>query len=328
MIYFIVGCEEDPVIYTENDYLPIIYCVFCPEDSIIKVRVGRSYQGNKSAYQTAKEPDTAFIFSLNVSLELISKDNKLLLTRQEIPLKLIQDRQNGIFYRNPNYCFISKTYIPLSDEFSGVVGTLRLQLFDPGLNRYSIGESFLLPKPEITGPRNELGKFQASFYSRDPFEVHYKNIGYPFELKVVFYYKEIVVGQSAKIDTISWNILIPFTINEDLTHWNPRIDGLPIWGDDFFLEISRRIQVESMVSRQFVGFDIELYMIDPILRKYEELFESISDIDPGLISNIANGLGIFACIRKDKVEGLKLDPRSLDSLCGGRFTKNLSFKKW
>ena len=323
-----MGCDEDPIMYTENDYLSLIYCIYCPEDSIIEVRVGRSFQGHQSAYQTAKIPDTAFLSSLELSLELVSEDNKLLLGRRDIPLELLPNRQNGMFYTKPNYCFVSKTLFPLSSYWSGQMGTLRLQLFDPGLKRYSVGESYFIPKPEIFAPRNELGKFQASFYSTDRFEVRFNNIGYPYELKIAFFYKERITGQAMTVDTISWHIEIPFMANSGLSKDQPKYDIFPLFGDDFFREISRRIPIKSLVVRQFESFAIELYATDPIIREYEVLYEAISDIDPGMISNIANGLGLFACIRRAEVTELRLDPRSLDSLCEGRFTRNLNFKKW
>lgn len=84
----------------------------------------------------------------------------------------------------------------------------------------------------------------------------------------------------------------------------------------------------SRVTRVFDSFTLKLYAMDPVLREYEDLYHSVTDIDPGLTSNIANGLAIFVCARRSEVRGLLLDPRSMDSLCNGSFTRKLRFERW
>lgn len=328
VILFLYGCKEDLNIYRDIDYLPVIYCVYCPDDSIIKVKVARSFQGDQSAYVTADIPDTAFLASLKVTLDLLYIDPGLLVASQEIPLKLIPDRFNGTFYESPNYCFVKNPDIPFTMEPGFRGGTLRLTVYDPALNRYTVGESTLIPRPEILGPRTESGTFQASFYSRDPFVVSYKNTGVAYELKIDFCYREIGNDNDQVHDTISWSMPIPYTYDENLSVYQPALAEYYIYGPDFFREIGRRIPVKAGVIRLFDSFTVKLYAMDPVLRVYEDMYHSVTDIDPGLTSNIANGLGIFVCARRSEVRGLLLDPRSLDSLCNGSFTRKLRFERW
>lgn len=328
VILFTIGCREDLNIYRDSDYLPVIYCVYCPDDSFIKVKVGRSFQGDQSAYVTAMIPDTAFLSSLKVTLDLLYIDPGLLVASQVIPFTLINDRLNGMFYQSPNYCFVKNPDIPFTMEPGFRGGTLRLTVYDPALNRYTVGESTLIPRPEILGPNTESGTFQASFYSRDPFLVTYKNAGVAYELKIDFCYREVGINNYLVTDTISWSIPIPYTYDETLSVYRPVIAECIIYGTDFFMEVGRRIPVKAGVTRLFDSFTLKLYAMDPVLRVYEDLYHSVTDIDPGLTSNIANGLGIFACARRSEVKGLRLDPRSMDSLCSGSVTRKLRFQRW
>ncbi len=322
------GCREDLNIYHESDYLPVIYCVYCPDDSIIKVKVGRSFQGDQSAYVTAEIPDTAFLASLKVTLDLIYQDPGLLVASEVIPLRLIPDRFNGMFYESPNYCFVKNPDIPFSMEPIFRSGTLRLTVYDPALNRYTVGESSLIPRPDIVGPRTESGTFNASLYSRDPFVVIYKNTGAAYELRIDFYYREFENDQEMVDEAISWSMQIPYIKDEALSTINYALEEFILEGKNFFREIGRRIPVVTGITRQFDTFSINLYAVDPVLRAYQDLYNSITDIDPGLTSNMANGLGIFVCARRSEINGLRLDPRTMDSLCNGSFTRKLKFQKW
>jgi len=328
VVLFTYRCQEDLNIYTKTDYFTVIYCVYCPDDSIIKVRVGRGFQGNQSAYVSAEFPDTAFLASLKVTLDLLSVDPRILFTHKDIPLTRIPDRSKGLFYESPNYCFVAKPEIPFTIDSHLKYGTLRLTVYDPALDRYTVGESSLIPQPEIVEPRTESGTFQASFYSRDPFVVSYSNTGEAYELKIDFIYREVGDEYGQVNDTISWSTQIPFTKDATDDLYTPVIQEYNIYGPDFFREIGRRIPVKAGVTRLFDSFTIKLYAMDPVLRGYEDLYHSVTDIDPGLTSNIANGLGIFVCARRSEVKGLLLDPRSMDSLCNGSFTRKLRFERW
>jgi hypothetical protein len=322
------GCQEELDIYTDNKYLPVIYCIYCPDDSIIKVRVGRTFQGEQSAFYGAKIPDSAFLASLKVTLELISVDQSILLARRVIPLKLMPDKKPGNFYESPNYCFVTNPEISFSINGPFKTGILRLTVYDPRLNRYSVGESPLNPRPELLGPKNPMGTYQASFCSETPFIVAFTNIGQAYEFKIVFYYREIGNDNFQIRDTISWGIQIPYHDDETSKIYNPAYETFPVYGDDFFKEVGKRIPYKAGVTRLFDKFDIQFYAIDPIVRVFENLYKSVLDIDPNLSSNIANGLGFFGSARRTEVNRLLLDPRSMDSLCEGKYTRKLHFRKW
>jgi hypothetical protein len=321
------GCNDEVDIYSKNDYLPVIYSLYCPDDSIINIRVGRTFQGDQSAFQSAKEPDTAFIRSLKVSIEFVDINGTYLFARQEIRPVLLPDKEPGLFYRAPNYSFCAKTTFPYQlDPLQ--TGIMRLIVFDPALNRYSVAESPVLGRTKIVAPRNDLGTLGASLYNNPPFSVKYMDVGAAYEIRVVFYYSEIGVGDMEVRDSVSWNYPVQYENTEVVSYHDAKLTEIPFGGDDFYKNLSRRIRVDHQVNRLFKSFSIHMSVSDPAFRIYQNFLNSGLDIDAHIISNITNGIGFFSVVRRSEVNNIRLDIRSLDSLCNGQFTRNLGFKKW
>jgi len=326
MIY-LAGCDDDVDIYTKDNYLPVVYCLYCPDDSVINIRVGRTFQGERSAYHSAKDPDTAFIKSLKVSIEFVDPSGNYLLARQDIPLVTVPDKDTGYFYQTPNYCFKSRTAFPYSlDPLE--FGVMRLIVFDPKLRRYTVADSPVLGRTQIIAPRNELGLYHASLYSEWPFTIKYMDVGAAYDIKVIFDYSEIGVDGNEIPHSISWNYPIEYKNTEVVSNYESKLMEIPFGGDEFYKELSKQIKTEQHIPRLFKSFSIHMTVSDPAFRIYQNFLNSGLDIDAGLISNITNGIGFFSVVRRSEVNNMLLDIRSLDSLCNGRFTKKLDFRKW
>lgn len=322
------GCREEVDIFTSNDYLPVVYGIYCPDDSVINIKISRTFQGNQSAFITATDPDTQFLKSLKVTIEFVSLKGQLYL-RQDVPLVCLQEKEPGIFYTNPNYQFFARTSFPYTVWNSPYhAGKLRVVIFDPILDRYTVGESIILGNPKIVGPKNPLGHFSASMYSESPFNVWYVDVKCAYTIQVQFYYLETNTDGVTSKKMVSWDIPIEYLGGDYLNPDEQSLERLTIGGDDFYRNLGRLIDNKTEETRQFQSFSIVLFAYDPIFRTYEDVNKSELDIDPRLISNITNGMGVFACSRKTSVDSLRLDQKSLDSLCSGKFTRLLNFQKW
>ncbi|MCX6223137.1 MAG: hypothetical protein NTV01_00025 [Bacteroidia bacterium] len=71
-----------------------------------------------------------------------------------------------------------------------------------------------------------------------------------------------------------------------------------------------------------------VFNADPAFGQYLESDRIVSDQMGRPITNLNNGLGIFASTSKNGRYGFTLERRSLDSLVGGKYTKHLKFVRW
>lgn len=327
LVFIFCNCEKDIEIFTESNYQPIIYCIYCPDDSLIKVRIGRSFQENQSAYVTAKVPDTTFLSALEVSLDFMNRRETQLLARQKIPLVQLPDRNDGIFYRSPNYCFSARTIFPYN-RLDGHSGKLILTVFDSISQRFSSAQTTLLSAPMLLGPINPLGTYNASLYSVEPLSVWYMSIDAAYEVDITLYYSEAGDNGKQQTDSISWIMPIDYNNTSILPSYKSYRARFPIYGDDFLRNVADKMRSKGTNNKKFKSFAIRLYVYDPVLREYQNAIEAGLDLHPSYFSNVTNGLGVFACSRWSETTDLKLDYRSLDSLSNGQYTKHLNFRLW
>jgi hypothetical protein len=94
-------------------------------------------------------------------------------------------------------------------------------------------------------------------------------------------------------------------------------------------KIGTKIKDENnIVARRFTSMDLIVRATDPLFDEYLDTYMNSMDYSVQSISNVINGYGFFGCVSNTRLEGFKLDIKSIDSLCDGIYTKHLHFVRW
>ena len=85
---------------------------------------------------------------------------------------------------------------------------------------------------------------------------------------------------------------------------------------------------DSILFRRLDSVDISMTMPSRFFNDYWFIRHYWEDTDRPPYTNFDNSYGMFFTIAHDKITGQKLDSQSMDSLCNGRFYKEMKFKNW
>ena len=104
---------------------------------------------------------------------------------------------------------------------------------------------------------------------------------------------------------------------------------IPLPEDQFLPKLANSIPDKPQVySRRFRSIDIIFLAADKNFRDYINSYENASDRDVTLWGNFTNTMGLFSLASSVVRTGYVFDSSTMDSLCTGRFTKNLRFNRW
>jgi len=318
-----MGCSTDFETEFGGSTLPVVYSLIDPQDSVHYLRLSRTFKGGDNAFLSARNPDSVAFRDAVVKLEFYTEQGWKYNEFQFEPV-LPFDKAEGIFTNLGDQLF--KLEKNLFDRF--IPGThLLLNMNIPGYQMISSSYVEHLRPVRITAPRKGLMTY-ISLYPPNPIKVHFEDLKHftNYELHVRLNYTNVFSDGSEETAFAEKRYL-----RKSSNSLSGRISEIivTIAGDNLFAAIQQEIPKNPEVKYRRIGcVDFWVFTGSPVFNEYQELNKYASDNAGTPVTNIVNGIGIFALKYHDVRGGYRLDNISKDSLINGRFTKELGFIKW
>lgn len=321
----LISCGNDLDITVYADPVPVVYGIVCPNDSVHRIRLMKSFICEENIFLHSHDPDSIYYPEAQVFLETRTPTGEVV-QRTEMHLVELPEREPGLFVTSPNLVYecVSKDLIkPLS-----TVKNLRyaLTIYLPGIEKAIVAESLVPPMPESIKPDPGLKPFELNLFDyQEPIKFSWRrSMDFYVELETRVNYLEQRAGEWYPASIIS---------SRKYNHWdrppvNP-FEEVIIHGDWFFPMVGGRIPEDPEVSmRKFVSIDFQLKTSDPLFYDYFAFGHYLTDLADNTFTNVVNGIGIFAAYNRTNWEGFTIDQRCLDSLAMGKYTGHLKFSRW
>jgi len=312
-VLLVSSCETGIDINTDNQDVPIVYCVLNSADSFQYVRLQKTYLIDQAALDFPPDQDSMlFGGEIVVTMERWSA-GKVQETYQfketnEIP------KDSGFFPSEKNTLYKAKLKVVPNQIY-------RLYVYLGSKEKVLYSEASSLGGLTVIDPM-ALTQRKISLYSGTNYTCRWSPVANAgvYQVVIRFNYKE-TIGGVTKLKTIDW----PQTFSSpgsDAEYLNNDISG-----SRFMHILEENITSGTGIVREVVGIDFQIVSGSIEMRYY---IESTSPSEGALMekpvySNITNGIGLFCAVARIDVNGLMLSPVSIDSIAYGQFTRTLGF---
>jgi hypothetical protein len=319
--------EFDPSMH--EDPFPVVYGCICPEDSILFIKLNRSFTGEASAAEMMHNPDSIYFKDAVVELSLFNPvTDELVFSKDLVRNDLDEGDPNSILTTNSYRVYsLPTSNLPLTlfnTHYINLKAVLTVYIPSSLITCYAT--TYVYEKPWPINPMpgrimelelyNELAS-KISWYSRgDKYQevlVHFNYIEYNSD------------SISRKTAILKYLILIDKYPNSQeylvehffypVTFWNRLKKAIP--------------QNDDIDYRKFVDLDFEIVGAGPEFYEYLALYGRFEDYGlDNATSNVINGRGVLYSKRRLMLLGHRLGAISMDSLSQGSITRSLKFVKW
>lgn len=309
----ITSCETGIDINSDNQDVPIVYCVLNSADSFQYVRIQKTYLIDQAALEYPPDQDSMlFKGEIVVSLERWS-GGKVMETYRFEPTNEIP-KDSGFFPYEKNILYKAKVKIVANQIY-------RLYVYLGSKENVLYSESSSLGKLFVVDPM-PLKERKISLYPGTNYTCRWEpviNAGV-YQVALLFHYKETSNGET-KLKQLNW----PQTFSSpgsDVEYLNNDISG-----SRFMHVLQENLKPGDGIVREVVGIDFQIVSGSMEMKYY---IESTAPSDGALMekpvySNITNGIGLFCSIARINVNELLLSPVTIDSIAYGQFTRSLGF---
>lgn len=322
----LVSCNNDLDLAAPDEPFPVVFFRMDPADSLFTLTLTRSFSGNGSAFDLAKDSRKVFYGSADIRLENWQKGYKIDEARF-IPANLT--KKPGIFPEVPGYCFQAFNELSLINpqDIGGMASDLRL-VIDIGGKFGPITSTIpMMPLPAQSKPSKWEKKFDLyppdSSDFRVEFLIDHEYVKY-CELICTFRYQELA---GSYVDRS-----VTFSLRKDMMiiEVNREFYAISdIYPDQFFNKLTTNIKpLNDTIIRKFQSMDLIFIAGDGNYKDYNDTYINAGNTDGQPLGNINNGIGLFTMIRTVRMENLIMSIRTLDSLANGQYTRRLGFNIW
>ncbi|MDD2569760.1 MAG: hypothetical protein PHN30_05120 [Bacteroidales bacterium] len=318
------SCSDELDILTGAESVPVVYCVIDVRDSVYKVLLTKTFAGDRSAYEMAKDPDVISFKNAKITMEAW-KSSYPIWSTEFIPVS--DTRDSGIFASDAGCSFASMEvmgdffgqpfYESTPDRWFEYLRIV-IDYGDQSNSTYARINSNL-DHPSITFPVRGYNTFNIC--DTVPYRIQfYSSQKLFYDLGCTFRYSEESNDVTSKsIDfSICSNIPVQtgpttYLINQSL----------------FFKRLAQSIpDSDDVVQRKFISLDLRLFVASQPMKVFMDTYFSDNENGYQLWNCFHNGIGLFALKTSSVLDNLKLDQRSLDTLASGSYTRDLKFIKW
>ena len=307
VLVYLSSCSNSLDMVDPIDPIPVVYFQLDPTDSIHYLTLTRTFVGEVSALEIARDPDFVFYDSADVRLEGWEGQYKIWETQFTLSDRT---KEPGIFPDVPGYCYESKP------DVNGILETIdsfRLIIKIPGIPHPAFSRIPVMS--EVVVPRwydHEIALYPDGYQFKQPgcFGARYSQV------LCEFHYQEY--------DGTWLDRSVTFQLKK-----NSMASGNIVYPDLFFNQLVKTLTpYEENNNRRFISIDLIFLYGDQFYKDYIETYENSGNQDLPLKGNINDGFGLFTMKRESRYEDLHLDQESLDSLSRGHITKKLKFVGW
>ncbi len=318
------SCSDDLNIMTGSESVPVVYCILDPLDTVYKVLLTRTFGGSHSAFDLAQDPDLISFRKAKVTLEAWSKGYTVWETTF---VPVLKERDSGLFSSEPGCGFESRDVMTnffgtkLLGSIDSLFDYLRLVVYyedneEPAYARIPSTNG----KPRIVSPIPTAKTFNLC--DTIPYHIDfYASDQYYYDLRCKVYYYELTNVRVEKSYEFIYLNNIP---TENGIH------SQAILPNQFFQRFAEKFpKSQEVLQREYISCDFIINKGSQSLKTFMTTYNSDNDQGYKLWNCFHNGIGLFALKSYTTRTGMKMDPRTSDSLAIGRYTKELKFiRKW
>ncbi|MFA5815568.1 MAG: hypothetical protein WC865_08100 [Bacteroidales bacterium] len=310
---FVASCETGIDINTDNQDVPIVYCVLNSADSFQYVRIQKTYLIDQAALDFPPEQDSMlFKGEIVVTMERWS-GGKVMETVRFAPTNEIP-KDSGFFPYEKNILYKAKAKIVPNQIY-------RLYIYLGSKEKILYAEASSLGNLTVIDPM-PLTQRKISLYPGTNYTCRWQpveNAGV-YQVSIRFSYKE-TIGGVTKIKYLDWpqTFASPGSDAEYLSN--------DISGSRFMHILEDNLKSGDGIVREVIGLNFQIVSGSMEMKYY---IESTAPSEGALMekpvySNITNGIGLFCSVARIDVNDLLLSPVAIDSIAYGQFTKTLGF---
>jgi hypothetical protein len=307
------SCETGIDINSDNQDVPVVYCVLNSADSFQYVRIQKTYLIDQAALDNPPEQDSMFFTGeIVITMERWSGD-KVMETFRFLPTYEIP-KDSGFFPYEKNILFKARVNIVPNQIY-------RLYVYLGSKEKVLYAEASSMGILAVIDPM-PLPQRKISLYAGTSYTCRWQPVEDAGLYQVVlrFNYKETIGGVTIT-RYLEWPqaFASPGSDAEYLSN--------DISGSRFMHILDENIKSVNGMVREVVGLDFRIISGSKEMKYY---IESTAPSEGALMekpvySNISNGIGLFCSVARVNVNNLLLSPVSVDSIAYGQFTKTLGF---
>lgn len=309
----VASCDTGIDINTDNQDVPIVYCILNSADSFQYVRIQKTYLIDQAALDFPPEQDSMlFSGEIVITLERWSGD-KVMETIRFAPTNEIP-KDSGFFPFQKNIIYKAKARIFPNQIY-------RLYIYLGSKEKVLYAEASSLGSLTVIDPI-PLSERKISLYAGNNYTCRWQpveNAGV-YQVAIRFHYLE-TIGGVTEAKYLDWPqaFASPGSESDYLSN--------DISGSRFMHILEDNLKAGTGIIREAVGLDFQIVSGSMEMKYY---IESTAPSEGALMekpvySNISNGIGLFCSIARINVNALVLSPVTIDSIAYGQFTKSLGF---
>ena len=326
------SCEEE---FTPNivvEPIPVVYGIINPDDSIYCVRVTKTFLCDQDVRIGARQPNIQYFTDADVEFELLSMEEELL-NRGTLKPLTIDDKSPGLFSQSPNIVYaINRAHFEFEQDAtplgnpSNAYLLLKIKTSETSLLTYSRVE--LRRRPRITNPYD---KYPRMFSLFDQYMEKVNWMGFPDQFHSLIlrinYLEQFMDSTGYGQCDIEFPVdpLVEYAQGPDYLEYS--IDGM-----DFLRKMkiwfNNKPMPRDLEYRKITALTIVVVSINDDYRTYLNSLNQDSDFETREVSNVINGIGLFAVKRIGISSGHSFSPKTMDSIANSSLTRNLKFVKW
>ena len=308
----IIACETDPVIYTDNQPIPVIYGIFSRNDSVHYLKVGRSFGAAVDPLESASIYDSLFFKDLEVEVWLTNIRNKDSLL-MEIEQVTDIPKDAGIFH------FPGQGLYRFSHDFTFFDGCILVCVYVPGLP--VAGAEIEMARLEtISSPK--VNQQTIYLIPDNPLRIHWTGNKWN-EIDVAFEFIEHMNNSERRSKWVHIQNTNYFTSPHE------RYREMKITYEEFIREVLQQIPKNDSVKNTFFGnISITINGGDENMVNYMRYLYGFSDYNVITFSNIENGIGLLASRSTFIRDSLHFDYSTRQFLINENRLKVLKISKW
>ncbi|NLO67284.1 MAG: DUF4249 family protein [Bacteroidales bacterium] len=310
-------CHNDLVVIAPYQDVPVVYCILNPNDSTHYVRVEKSFLGEASALDMARETDSIYYPDGEVFIERWLNGNRM--ESYQLERRVASARDSGIFTHDPNILYVFNAPLQTNSEY-------RIQVSIPSTGASVSGSTQVVSQFRVTKPESYKQTFAFSSYENyqtvEWITAPYTRI---YQLQIRFHYLEVMnrdtieksqlwnIGHFTTVDGSGGERIATNILHRRFYQWlgnklSPATEGMV------------RLATRKALDFVFTVGGEELFMFMEVNKP-----ESGPPREKPAYTNLVGGLGLFSSRFKLEIKGKGLTYHSIDSLASGMYTNTLGF---
>jgi len=306
------SCEEDVLIMGTPEFIPVVYCLLNPADSVQTVRVSRVFQDHDQLSAWEQKFDRYLADTLKM-----------------VYLEQIGDLQEHTIWTFTSYKQIrqsddsafTSTYLYTTNFRPDFSSNYKLYVYFPDTRTMVSSSIRTLAKTQLIDPAIVPGRKIVI----DPSQGYTVRWSAPMESA---YYQGIfhinyLEEESGQIT--GKTIELPMSIR--LAEAALPIVSQTLTGQRFLLTLKEQIPIAAGTRRKLTTLDFTFYSGGPEIALFANSGLNPKGLEGTVVdfSNLDNARGLFSSITSISIKGLRLSDSSIDSLASNSLTKSLNF---